>query len=74
MKSIKKAYLDELRKRPRSDGDREITALPLKKHGRKLLLGENLDMNVQIYLKKVQEGWGVVSSRIAFTAARGIIV
>ena len=39
VKSIKKAYLDELRKRPRSDdsGDSEITALPPKKRGRKLL-------------------------------------
>ena len=74
VKSIKKAYLDELRKRPRSDGGGEITALPPKKRGRKLLLGEDLDMKVQIYLRKVRKGGGAVSTRIALAAARGTIV
>ena len=44
VKSIKKAYLEELRKRPRSEDGEEITALPAKKRGRKLFLGEDLDM------------------------------
>ena len=75
VKSIKKAYLDELRKRPRSDdgGNSEITAPPPKKRGRKLLLGEDPDMKVQIYLRKVREGEGAVSARIALAAARGTI-
>ena len=71
VKSIKKAYLDELRKRPRSDDGGEMTALHPKKRGRKLLLGEDLDAKVQIYLRKVREGGGAVSSRIALAAARG---
>ena len=37
VKSIKKAYLQEMRKRPRSDDGEEIAALPTKKRGRKLL-------------------------------------
>ena len=73
VKSIKKAYLEELRKRPRSEDGEEITALPTKKCGRKLLLGEDLDMKVQIYLRKIRQGGGAVSSRIALTAARGIV-
>ena len=76
VKSIKKAYLDELRKRPRSGdgGNFEITAPPPKKRGRKLLLGEDLDVKVQIYLRKVREGEGAVSARIALAAARGTIL
>ena len=74
VKSIKKAYLQEMRKRPRSDDGEEIAALPTKKRGRKLLLGEDLDMKVQIYLRKVREGGGAVSARIALAAARGILL
>ena len=73
VKSIKKAYLQEMRKRPRSDDAEEIAALPTKKRGRKLLLGEDLDMKVQIYLRKVRKDGGAVSARIAMAAARGIL-
>ena len=48
-----------------------MAALHPKKQGSKLLLGENLDTKVQIYLRKVQEGGGAVSSRIVLAAARG---
>ena len=70
--SKKKAYLDELRKRPRSDdgGNSEITAPPPKKRGRKVLLGEDLDMKVQICLRKVRGGEDTVSARIALAAVR----
>ena len=57
-KSINKAYLQEMRKRPRSDDGEEIAALPTKKCERKLLLGEDLDTKVQTYLKKGQGRWG----------------
>jgi hypothetical protein len=74
VKSIKKGYLEELRKRPRADDGEGIVALPTKKRGRKLLLGEDLDTKVQIYLRKVREGGGAVSARIALAAARGILL
>ena len=76
VKSLKKAYLDDLRKRPRSDdgGNSEITAPPPKKRGRKLLLREDLDVKVQICQRKVREGEGAVSARIALAAARGTIL
>lgn len=45
--------------------------LPLKKRGRPYLLGEDL---LQLYVKKVREGGGVVTTRILIAAARGIIV
>ena len=39
-----------------------------------MLLGDDLDKKVQMYLKKVREGGGVVSARIAMAAARGIVL
>ena len=39
-----------------------------------MLLGDDLDMKVQMYLKKVREGGGVISARIAMAAARGIVL
>ena len=75
VKSIKKAYLEELRKRPRNDdGEEPISVLPVKKRGRKVLLGDDLDQKVQIYLRKVREGGGAVSARIVSAAARGILL
>jgi len=61
------------KKRAAEDGD-DVTVLPPKKRGRPVLLGEDLDMKVQLYLKKVREGGGVVSARIAMAAARGILL
>ena len=74
-KSMKKAYEEELRKRRRCDdeSDQEISDLPAKKRGRKVLLGEDPDMKVQLYLRKVREGGGAISARIAMAAARGIL-
>ena len=39
-----------------------------------MLLGTALDYKVQLYLKKVREGGGVVSAAIAMAAARGIVL
>ena len=74
-KSMKKAYEAELRERRRCyvAGTEEITDLPAKKRGRKLLIGEDLDQKVQLYLRKVREGGGAVSAWIATAAARGIL-
>ena len=74
VKSIKKAYLEELRKRPRSENSEDITAIPTKKRGRKLLLGEDLDMKVQVHLRKVRKGGFTVSARIVLSAAQGILL
>ena len=51
-----------------------IESLPVKKRGRQVPLVDNLDSKVQTYLKKVHEGGGVVSARIAMAAARGIVL
>ena len=67
---IKKAYL---RRRPRSDDGEGITALPTKKRGRKLLLGD-LDMKVHLYLNKGRQSGGAVSTRIPIATASGMII
>ena len=67
--SIKQSYLKRAREE-RAD----LALLPPKKRGRPLLLGDDLDLKVQMYLLKVREGGGVVSARIAMAAARGIIL
>ena len=74
VKSIKKSYTEELQKRQRTDDSEEIVALPTNKRGRKLLLGEDLDLTAQLYLKKVREGGGAVLVRIVMAAARGILL
>ena len=72
--SIKKVYKEELRKRKRSDDGRDLEVLPLKKRGRPLLLGDEVDLKVQLYLKKLREKGVPVSARIVMAAAHGIVM
>ena len=72
VKLIKKGYTEELKKRLCMDDGAELELFPAGKHGRKVLLREDLDRKVQAYLKQVREGGGTLSARIAMAAARGI--
>lgn len=72
VQSIKKAYEAEAKNKRKADSDDEVTSLPLKKRGRPFLLGEDLDKKLQLYLKKVREGGGIVTARIAMGAACGL--
>lgn len=72
--SIKTAYIQGVREKRRADNDGEVTSLPCKKRGRTLLLGDDLDMKVQMYLKKVRSEGGVMTARIAMAMARGILL
>ena len=63
VKSIKKVYIEELRKRPRTDDGAEIDILPAKKCGWKVILGSDVDRKIQAYLRKVRDGGGAVNSR-----------
>lgn len=51
-----------------------LEKLPVKKQGRPPLLGENLDLMVQSYLRKIREAGGAVTSNIVCAAACGIIM
>ena len=73
--SMKKAYLQEVtRKRANEDSEENVDLLPHQKRGRPVLLGESLDVKVQMYLRRVRDGGGVVTAWIAVAAARGILL
>ena len=54
--------------------DEDVTSPPPKKLGRPVMLGEDLDKKLQLYVKKAREGGGVITARILSTAARGVLV
>ena len=73
--SIHKVYIEEVkRKRQEKVGGDHVKTLLMKNRGRPVLLGNYLDSKVQLYLKKVREGGGAVSTRIAMAAAKGIVL
>lgn len=71
VRSMRQAYIETLRK---NRGDGEVMTQPTKPRGRPVLLGKHLDTKVQMYLRKVREGGGAISSRIASAAAHGILL
>ena len=74
MRGWKNSYLRELQERKHSgDDDVAITELPPKKTGRPLLLDEQTDREVQMYLLSLREAGGVVNCAIARASATGII-
>ena len=74
----KKKYSAEL-KRSASKRDSEekgevcVNSLPIKKRGRPLLLGENLDTAVKNYIKAVREAGGIINTSITIAAATAIV-
>ena len=74
VRSIKQSYKLEVDRKRKQHDDDNVDSLPLKKRGRTLLLGDDLDAKVQAYLKNVRKGGRVVSARIAMAAARGILL
>ena len=57
-----------------NNSDNELTVLPTKKRGRLLLLGENFDHQIQMYLRKIREQGGKITAAVVVAAARGIIM
>ena len=50
-----------------------VTAIPSKKRGRHLTLGE-MDLEVQIYIRALQVAGTPVGSAVVVAAARGIVI
>ena len=73
VRSIRDSYLIEAKRR-RVGNVENLDILPHKKRGRPPLLGEALDLKVQQYLRKVRDGGGTVTARIAVAAARGLLL
>lgn len=70
----KTKYVQELAKRRREkDITTEIKELPNKKRGRPLMLGAELDSQVETFLKELRSNGGVVNTAITMAAAEGIV-
>ena len=50
-----------------------VKSLPVKKRGRALLLGEELDTEVKRYIRAVREEGGVIKTAITMAAATAIV-
>ena len=74
VRSIRDAFCKEYTKRRYLGMDEDIETMPKKKRGRKLLLGEQLDEKLQLYLTTLRNNGGVVSARIAMAAAKGLLL
>ena len=70
------AYSLELKKKRKAGiiGAINIDVLPGKKRGRPLLLGEELDRQVQAYLTSFRESGAVVNTATAMGCAEGIVM
>ena len=67
-------YITELASKLKAgDKDTAVERLPVKPKGRPLLLGPELDRQVQDYLISLREAGGVVNTLIAIAAATGIV-
>ena len=71
----KTKYLAKLSRKCKADetNDLNINWLPVKKRGRPLFLGQNLDSQVKSYIQTLHEGGGVVTTSIAMAAAMAIV-
>ena len=70
----KKAYLSELATKKRvGDEKMSVDRLPVAGRGRPLLLGKDLDHQVQAYISSLREAGGVVNTAIVIAAATGIV-
>ena len=72
--SIKLAYVKRLNEQGCDSSADEIAELPHKKRGRRLLLGKNMDEQLQLCLKKIRDQGGIVTASVAVAAARGIVM
>ena len=74
VKAIKSCYKDELRKQQTGTGSSVVKLLQEKKHGQTLLLSDELDKKLQLYLRRIREDGGPVTAGIAIAAARGLLM
>ena len=74
MRSLKKSYVtaQEAQKRKAGEVDVVLESLPPKKCGRPLLLSDNLDTQVQAYIRAFRAQGCVVNSSLVIAGAMGI--
>ena len=52
----------------------EISELPQKRHGRPLLLEEELEDEVKVFIKSKRESGSVVNTKTVMGTARGVVI
>ena len=67
------SYLQELKKRKVEKKAMDVTKLPERRRGRPLLLGVELDRQVQSYLTSLRKNGAVVNTAIVMACAEGIV-
>ena len=75
VQSWKGKYLAESRRKRKAGEtcDLSIKSLPVKKRGRSLLLGEELDTEVKHYIRAVHKGGGIIDTAVTMAAATAIV-
>ena len=75
VRSLKKSYVtaQEARKRKMGEVDIVLESLPPKKRGRPLLLSDNLDTQVQAYVKASRSQGCIINTSLVIAGAMGII-
>lgn len=68
-----KQYKRELISRRGCNKDANIVKLESKRRGRPLLLGDELDKRVQLYVKALREAGAVINTSITMAAAEGVV-
>ena len=73
VRTWKKKYLQEIAKRRCAGQELDVKELPNQKTGRPLLLGDELDRQVQSYILELRNNGGVINSAITIAVAQGIV-
>ena len=68
-----KQYKRELISQRECNKDTNIEKLESKRRGRPLLLGDELDKRVQLYVKALREAGAVINTSITMAAAEGVV-
>ena len=82
VRRLKHLYLDkvpeleEQNSKDSSDDEtpEEVQTLPRKKQGRPLLIGDELDKEIQAYIKHMREASSAVNTEVVIAAAEGILM
>ena len=67
---IRDSYRCQVNTRIKLGESAVLSSLPERKRGRPKLIGDNVDQQVQLYIKNVREGGGNVSARVVMGAAQ----
>ena len=74
VRKYKHLYEKEVAARAKGDDFSDVPAIPSKKRGRPLALGESLDTDIQKYVRALRLAGTPVSCSLVLAAAEGIVV